>query len=127
LFSRVLAGLTDLATKISPLLYKGVLSKAGCQTIYIDGSFVTQKEKPGDFDACWDTAGVDIDLLYKLDPILLTFDNKRAAQKTKYLGELFPASNLADSSGNTFLEFFQIDRNGDPKGIVAIELNRWQP
>jgi hypothetical protein len=103
-----------------------VLSKAGCQIIYIDGSFVTKKEKPGDFDACWDTTGVDIDFLYQLDPILFTFDNKRAAQKIKYLGELFPASNQADLAGNTFLEFFQIDRNGDQKGIVAIDLSRWQ-
>ncbi|NEN90738.1 MAG: hypothetical protein F6K48_18205 [Okeania sp. SIO3H1] len=104
-----------------------VLSKAGCQTIYIDGSFVTTKEVPGDFDACWDTTGVDFDFLYESDPILLTFDNKRAAQKIKYLGELFLASRIADPAGNTFLEFFQIDRNGNPKGIIAIDLSRWQP
>ena len=64
-----------------------VLSKAGCQTIYIDGSFVTTKETPGDFDACWDATGVDIDFLYKSDPILFDFDFKRVAQKTKYQGE----------------------------------------
>ncbi|NEP81328.1 MAG: hypothetical protein F6K39_26080 [Okeania sp. SIO3B3] len=103
-----------------------VLSKAGCQTIYIDGSFITKKEVPGDFDACWDTTGVGFDFLYESDPVLLTFDNKREAQKIKYLGELFPASWIADGV-NTFLEFFQIDRNGNPKGIIAIDLSRWQP
>jgi hypothetical protein len=100
------------------------LSKAGCQTVYIDGSFVTKKENPNDFDGCWDLTGVDPKLL---DPILLLFDNKRVAQKVKYKGELFPASGTADRVGNTYLDFFQIDRDGNPKGIVAIDLGGSQP
>jgi hypothetical protein len=100
------------------------LSKAGCQTVYIDGSFVTKKENPNDFDGCWDLTGVDPKLL---DPILLLFDNKRVAQKVKYKGELFPASCRADRVGNTYLDFFQIDRDGNPKGIVAIDLGGSQP
>ena len=55
------------------------------------------------------------------DPVLLDFKNKRAAQKAKYGGELFPASISADGY-RTYLEFFQIDRNGKEKGIVAIDL-----
>jgi hypothetical protein len=100
------------------------LSKAGCQTVYIDGSFVTKKENPNDFDACWDLTGVDPSLL---DPILLLLNNKRVAQKAKYKGELFPASWTADGVGNAYLDFFQIDRDGNPKGIVAIDLGGSQP
>ena len=49
--------------------------------------------------------------------------NKRAAQKAKYGGELFRANTIADSvSRKTYLDFFQEDRNGNPKGIVAINL-----
>lgn len=100
------------------------LRSAGCRIAYIDGSFVTGKGEPGDFDACWDEVGVDPDAL---DPVLLEFDNKRAAQKAKYSGELFPASAFADPTGNSFLQFFQIDKTtGDPKGIVAIDLTGWQ-
>ena len=98
------------------------LRSAGCSTVYIDGSFVTKKLAPGDFDACWDANGVNTDFLYSLDPILFKFDNKRAAQKVKYLGELFPAQGSADIAGRTFLEFFQTERDGNPKGIVAIDL-----
>lgn len=29
------------------------LRAAGCKTAYIDGSFVTRKRNPNDFDACW--------------------------------------------------------------------------
>lgn len=105
------------------------LASVGCKAVYINGSFVTSKEVPGDFDACWDAEGVDVDLLQKRDPVLLTFENERAAQKTKYLGEFFPAQAQAESSApyRIFLEFFQIDKEtGHPKGIVAIDLRNWQ-
>lgn len=96
------------------------LKGAGCRTAYIDGSFVTDKEHPNDFDACWEEAGVDP---YLLDPVLLTFDPGRAIQKAKYFGELFPASVVAGEEGLSFLEFFQTDKNtGERKGIVAIDL-----
>lgn len=101
------------------------LKNAGCPVAYIDGSFVTAKGSPGDFDACWDEVGVDPDVL---DPVLLDFTRKRAAQKAKFRGELFPASSFADPQGNSFLKFFQIDKaTGDPKGIIAIDLAGWQP
>ena len=54
------------------------LKAAGCRRAYIDGSFVTAKEHPGDFDACWELAGV---VASRLDPVLLIFDPGRAAQK----------------------------------------------
>jgi len=83
---------------------------------------VTAKEIPGDFDACWDPRGVDGE---RLDPVLLDFTNRRAAQKEKYQGELFPSLQRADPAGNTFLDFFQIDkRTGEAKGIVALDLKK---
>ena len=30
------------------------LKNVGCRMVYIDGSFVTDKEYPNDYDACWD-------------------------------------------------------------------------
>ncbi len=94
--------------------------RAGCHTVYVNGSFVTTKQVPADYDACWEEDGVDPMLL---DPILLRFDNRRAAQKAKYLGEFFPASWDADGTGSTFLEFFQgNEETGLHKGIVALDL-----
>jgi hypothetical protein len=93
---------------------------AGCSRAYIDGSFVTPKQRPNDYDGCWGIGGVDPD---RLDPGLLNFDRGRAAQKAKYQGELFPAQFREGGSGTTFLEFFQIDKEtGDSKGIIVIEL-----
>ena len=96
------------------------LRRAGCHTVYIDGSFVTSKEMPNDFDACWEEEGVAPELL---DPELLHFDAGRAAQKARYQGELFPASIGATADGMSFLEFFQTDREtGRTKGIVAVDV-----
>jgi hypothetical protein len=101
------------------------LQLAGCKSIYIDGSFITTKEIPADFDGCWDLEGVDISLL---DPVLLDFDSGRLAQKAKYGGELFPAQFTENGSGKTFLEFFASDKEtGDAKGIVAFDLQgEWE-
>lgn len=98
------------------------LRTANCKTVYIDGSFVTAKEVPGDFDACWSVNGVVVE---RLDPVLLNFDNLRAAQKAKFFGELFPAEAPADLSGQVVLGFFQVDKEtGEPKGIIALDLRR---
>ena len=96
------------------------LRVAGCQRAFIDGSFVTEKEIPDDYDACWDITDVNPELL---DPILLKFDDGRIAQKTKYLGDLFPAQTQERATGQTFLEFFQVDKaTGNPKGIIVLDL-----
>jgi len=96
-----------------------LLRVAGCERAYIDGSFVTAKEQPVDFDACWDAQGVDFDVI---DERLLTFDRGRATQKAAFLGELFIADSQADPQGTLFRDFFQTDRDGHRKGIVVIDL-----
>jgi hypothetical protein len=95
------------------------LRAAGCTRAYLDGSFVTSKELPRDFDGCWDDRGVDYD---RLDPVLLEFADHRAAQKAAFDGEMFVASWQADPLGTLFLDFFQRDRDGRAKGIVEINL-----
>jgi hypothetical protein len=94
------------------------LAGAGCRIILLDGSFVTEKELPEDYDGAWDIGGVDPALL---DPVLLDFRNGRAAMKSKYLGELFPATAVA-APGVLYRDFFMKDRNGVPKGVVEIHL-----
>ena len=99
------------------------LRQAGCRRAHVNGSFVTAKEAPNDFDACWELAGVDFGLLDQIDATLLDWRNRRAAQKARFGGELFIAEGAADPWGTPYLEFFQHDRmTGQPKGIIAIDL-----
>jgi hypothetical protein len=96
------------------------LAAAGCGTVYVDGSFVTEKPLPGDFDACWDPLGVDA---ARLRPVLLDFGNGRARQKQAYGGEFFPSTALADGQSN-FLRYFAVDKETDLlKGLIKIRLH----
>lgn len=98
----------------------GRLRQAGCGTIYVDGSFVTGKPQPNDYDACWDPAGVDPK---RLDPVFRVFDNERKAQKAAFQGEFFPSTWQEAASRRTFTQFFQVDRfTGAAKGILSISL-----
>lgn len=95
------------------------LSKAGCKIVFLDGSFITAKPIPEDYDVCWDPSGVDG---CKLDPVFLVFSNARKEQKRQYYGEFFPSNCLADSTNN-FFTFFQIDKyTGNNKGIIKINI-----
>lgn len=119
-------GTNRLREKLLDGLYRAAqaLKTAGCQTLYVDGSFVTIKDLPDDFDGCWDPVGV---IAAKLDPVLLDFSNGRLAQKVKYNGELFISSLRAELQPphRTFLDFFQCDKQtGMPKGIIALDLRR---
>jgi len=109
------------------LLYSGfkngvtALHKTGCRKIFLDGSFITEKPMPADFDVCWDPIGVDI---AKLDPVFLDFSDGRKKQKECFHGEFFPTSGLADRK-RFFFDFFQIDKyTGNAKGIVCISFSK---
>lgn len=94
------------------------LAGAGCSELLLDGSFVSDKVVPGDYDGCWDPTNVDPALI---DPVLLDFRDGRKAMKRKYLGELFLSSSLA-APGVVFRDFFLTDRNGVQKGVLLIDL-----
>ena len=105
------------------LLFEGfargfaALRKAGSKEILLDGSFVTDKQNPGDFDCCWNVVGVDVS---KLDPVFLDFADKRAAQKKKYSGEFFPFG-FGVGAADFFLNHFQKDKHTDKtKGILRV-------
>jgi hypothetical protein len=51
----------------------------------------------------------------------------RNAQKAKYRGEIFPSDEPVGNYGDNSFEFFQKDRRHRKKGIIAIDLMRWEP
>lgn len=91
----------------------------GCVRAWLDGSYVTDKAVPGDYDLCWDTAGVDWNAL---DPALLDVDFPRTLQQLKYRGDVLP-NVIEAASGLPFQEYFQQNKNtGGTKGIIELTL-----
>lgn len=39
------------------------LRRRGARQVWLNGSFVTSKDEPAGFDACWDIEGVDLNRL----------------------------------------------------------------
>ena len=79
------------------------LKKAGCSTVFIDGSYVTNTRKPNDYDGCRVTTGMDAGLS---DPTFKDFRFGRIAQKVKFAGEFFHVTDTS-RSGQTMLDFFR--------------------
>ncbi len=97
------------------------LSYAGCKMVFINGSFVTSKKDPGDYDLCWSIKEVNTD---RLNSVLLDFSPRgRIVMKEKYRGDIFPAEIPEGLSGKVFLDFFQTDKEtGETKGIIALKI-----
>ncbi len=88
---------------------------SGVKTLWIDGSFITDKKEP--IDGCWEyTSVVDVE---KLDSIFL---GSRGEMKNKYGLDFFIANIIEAGSGLPFPKFFQVNRDGDPKGIIVVKL-----
>lgn len=107
-------------------LYMAVVEflAAGCKTLYVDGSFVSSKPIPNDYDACWDPDEVDLD---RLDPVLLLAEMDQPTQKAKYRGEFWIADAPTRTAVSPHLALFQNDRQtGQAKGIIALDLTSLQ-
>ena len=99
-----------------------LLRAAGCPRIWLDGSFVSSKPEPGDFDGCYDFCDLTV-LDERLYP---AFRLQQREQKRDFGGELFPAQALADRTEQgvsvSYRQFFQSSRKGTSKGIVVLEI-----
>lgn len=99
------------------------LKTCNCKRVYIDGSFVTKKLTPGDWDGCYDSAEMDLVKLQEEYPVFFELRHPRAAQIAEFKGEIFPSSAKADLYGTTFLLFFQREKmHQSPKGNIELSL-----
>ena len=118
-------GYTTHRRKLLEGLHRGIrdLQSCGCKLIYLDGSFVTSKPVPGDFDVCY-VPDFDLDKLENNFPVFFDFFDSRKKQKEVYQGEFFPSGFPLDRLGKyTILQGFQMDKyTNKAKGIVTIKL-----
>lgn len=99
------------------------LYEAGVTTMWIDGSFTTNKLRPGDVDVVYvPPSNADIAAHDILDP------RRRGYYKSLYRIDLwrFPSPQPAGPLRTvTIKQYFEVTRDGTPKGIV--ELIREKP
>lgn len=92
------------------------MKRAGVKKVWINGSFVTDKEEPRDIDGCWEYhKGVDLMIL---DPLFL--DDPKLI-KLKY-GLHFFVTGLFKKN-DWPLTFFQSTLDLENKGILMIDLS----
>jgi hypothetical protein len=90
--------------------------------LYVDGSFVTKKALPEDYDVCYEIPENDLDKLFLFYPVFRSFENNRKRQKEVFLGEFFPATWVAFPPSEIYLNFFQHDKDGRSKGVIKLLL-----
>jgi hypothetical protein len=88
--------------------------------LYVDGSFVSKKRIPSDYDVCYEMPPKDLSKLFLFYPVFRTFRNNRRAQKEIFYGEFFPATFIAAPPKEMYLDFFQHDKDGNSKGVVKL-------
>ncbi|MGH7192567.1 MAG: DUF6932 family protein [Candidatus Saccharimonadales bacterium] len=64
------------------------LRAAGCRRAYLNGSFITNKTQPEDYELCWEPEGVDRSKLDPLFNLTVYVMPPRSEQKRKYRGEV---------------------------------------
>ncbi|MBA2535757.1 MAG: hypothetical protein H0V21_12180 [Rubrobacter sp.] len=101
----------------------GLMATCGVIRVHLDGSFVTDKDRPNDVDGCCDLAeDVSAEDLERLTPIFPPNLSNRAEAKRRFRVDLFPAAATELGSGQPFLLFFQTDHEGRERGVLSVKL-----
>ncbi len=100
-----------------------ILTRCGCKQVILGGSFVTAKQKPGDFEGLWLVEGTDLEALVRLEPALLAQTADAPTQlDADYGGTLSPWYRDSITCPG-LLEYLQYDnRSGHHKGVVLVTL-----
>lgn len=93
-----------------------MLRGAKCPEIFLNGSYITTKPEPGDYDLCWEPTGV-----VPTEDLRKLFQEKTERKKI-YLGDIFPRLPQPPYFPDHVIEW-QTDRDDTPKGIIRIVEN----
>jgi len=100
-----------------------VRAKAMAGMVILDGSFVSRKEVPGDFDLVflYDEAAEE---RVRADPEARALIDYQRCREMGFLGDIFalPASLQKFSPQLSGLSMFDFDRQGTAKGVVEVML-----
>ena len=103
-----------------------ILRRGGCRTLYLDGSFITDKHLPSDYDCCFERHEVNNETKALIFPTPQDYAYLNWYLQETYKADIFYCDEQYDFDriGNrpvTYLDFLQQNR-GTAKGIIAIDL-----
>jgi hypothetical protein len=90
----------------------------GCQTVYIDGSFVSKKKYPGDIDICFDLTPVDKEKISTVFPQFFEPNEIGRIHRDLQCHIFYYYEDVP-----YYLDLLKEDRNGNPKGLVRLDIN----
>jgi hypothetical protein len=94
-----------------------VFHRCGCHVVYVDGSFASLKKYPEDIDLCFDLTFTDTEKIEKEFPQF--FDPNEIGKIHKTLQcHIFHC----DKNYTRLLNLLEEDREGNPKGLVKLNL-----
>lgn len=113
------------ATVFSSLLSwrDAVRAKGMAGLIILNGSFISIKEAPGDFDLVF-SYDEGTEALVRNDPEVRKLIDYQTCRALGFLGDVFalPASLQKSSPLLSGLDMFDFDRQGRPKGVIEVQL-----
>lgn len=91
--------------------------------VILDGSFVSAKEAPGDFDLVFSYTE-ETAVIIRNDPAARQLIDYQSCRTLGFLGDVFalPASLQQNSPLLGGLDMFDFDRQGRPKGVIEVPL-----
>jgi hypothetical protein len=93
------------------------LRENGCGAVFVGGSFTTDKEYPGDYDACFHPVGVRAEL----DPLLVD-PIRELERKEKYFGDWLIGRPEDGPAGEWYRYLAFDDRIGQHHDMYGIKL-----
>jgi len=116
--SRRLAVLSSLLVWREAALAKGMTG-----LVILDGSFISAKEAPGDFDLVFSCSEETASII-RSDPLARQLIDTQACRALGFLGDVFalPASLQHHSPLLGGLDMFDFDRQGRPQGVIEVPL-----
>ncbi len=94
-----------------------ILDECNCPEVYLDGSFITKKAEPGDYDLCYEPEGIIATDRFR------QFLKDHRSNREKYLGDIFV--HLPEPPYHiNLIKYWQTDTRQDDqiKGILRIDL-----
>lgn len=99
------------------VLFFKIFKSCRCTTVYIGGSFVSNKKNPDDIDMCFDLTEIDNEELKRTFPEFFDF-NKIGEIRRKYDCQIWHF----DQENTYMLKLLQYDTDDYPKGLVKLNL-----